>query len=192
MINFIGQQGPTSKWKLAALDICILALQLVMLSVSVKRRDLKKNLVKISGGGSSATERAEGAEGATSESGREDEGQATSISTGDRDQDADSEERGVLRRTDTMSDAGADAEAEDALLPSSAESGEGHADVLDILASGQGVIGNFSLIDTLLQEHNNYVVYRQTRTESATTSGLSPDTLRQLQSIRARFGVGGG
>ena len=185
MIDFIGQQGPTSKWKLGALDICILFLQLVMVSVHVKRRELKKKLAKLSAGGgapNTTTTRA------TSDSAPT----ATAVATNDnanRDQDADDEERGVLHRTDTLSDFGMDPEnEEDALLPSSSESG--HADAMELLSSGQCVIGDFTLINTLLQENRDYAAYRLTRTESGNND--MPETLRRLNTLRTRFGVGGG
>jgi len=185
MIDFIGQQGPTSKWKLGALDICILFLQLVMVSVHVKRRELKKKLAKLSAGGgapNTTTTRA------TSDSATT----ATAAATNDnanRDQDADDEERGVLHRTDTLSDFGMDPEnEEDALLPSSSESG--HADAMELLSSGQCVIGDFTLINTLLQENRDYAAYRLTRTESGNND--MPETLRRLNTLRTRFGVGGG
>ncbi|KAI8938725.1 hypothetical protein NX059_004593 [Plenodomus lindquistii] len=174
MIDFIGQQGPTSKWKLAALDVCILFLQLTMVSVHVKRRELKKKLASLAAGSSTAAPTA-------------DSGPAAA-----RGQDADDEERGVLRRTDTLSDVGADSDHDDAdddaLLPSS--SANGHADALDILTSGQCVIGDFTLIDTLLQENRNYSAYRLTRSESGIND--MPETLRRLNTLRARFGAGRG
>jgi hypothetical protein len=37
VIDFIGQQGPTSRWRLAALDVCILLLQLLMVAVHQRR-----------------------------------------------------------------------------------------------------------------------------------------------------------
>jgi hypothetical protein len=77
---------------------------------------------------------------------------------------------------------------EDALLQSSSESG--HADAADILSSGQCVIGDFTLIDTLLQENRDYAAYRLTRTESGNND--MPETLRRLNTLRTRFGVGGG
>ncbi|KAF2192117.1 DUF1746-domain-containing protein [Zopfia rhizophila CBS 207.26] len=184
MIDFIGQQGPTSKWKLASLDTCILVLQLVMVSVHVKRRELKKNLAKITSSTSTSRE-STGAQASASTGENAGAGAATNS---DRNQDADSEERCVLRRTDTLSDIGADADEEDALLPSSSETGTA-IDALDALASGQVLIGDFHPINTLLQEHENY---RQTRSESGASSSLSPSTLRQLHTIRVRFGVGGG
>jgi hypothetical protein len=184
MIDFIGQQGPTSKWKLGALDLCILALQLVMVSVHVKRRELKKKLAKISAGGTATTE----TDGATSDEPDNAVQATTTNENAARDQDVDNEERGVLRRTDTLSDIGVDPDEEDALLSSSSEAG--HPDALDILTSGQCAIGDFSLIDTLIQENRNYSAYRLTRSEGSMND--MPETLRRLNTLRTRFGVGGG
>lgn len=190
MIDFVGQQGPTSKWKLGALDVCVLFLQLVMVSVHVKRRALKRKLALASAG--SAASGTPATDGATADSGAD-----TAPPTNDnaaREQDADDEERGMLHRTDTLSDMGADADAdddEDALLPPSEC---GHVDALDMLTSGQCLIGEFTLVDTLLEENKKYAAYRLTRSsESTGTSGNDmPETLRRLNTLRTRFGVGGG
>ena len=88
-----------------------------------------------------------------------------------------------------MSDIGADPVDEDLLLHSTTE--PGHVDALDALTSGQCVILSAGVIDTILRENENYRVFRQTRTESS-LSGDMPDTLRRLNTLRARFGVGGG
>jgi hypothetical protein len=171
MIDFIGQQGPTSTWTLGALDTCLLALQLVMVSVHVKRRELKKKLATLSAGGGGAT--------------------ATTANAA-LDQDADDEERGQLHRTDTLSDIGAapvDEDEDDALLPAASE--PGHADALDMLTSGQCVIGEFSALDTLLHENRDYSAYRLTRSESSGMNDM-PETLRRFNTLRTRFGVGGG
>ena len=177
MIDFIGQQGPTSKWKLAGLDMCIMLLQLVMVSVHVKRRQAKKTVAQISAG---PTETSDAQEGETADQPQTDAA---------RNQDVDAEERGVLRRTDTLSDIGTDLDEEETLLPAS----EGaHMDALDLLISGQCIIGEFTLIDTLIDEHYKYQAFRQTRADAGGSSSLSPTALRQLQSIRMRFGVGGG
>ncbi|KAK1909178.1 hypothetical protein P3342_011256 [Pyrenophora teres f. teres] len=185
MIDFIGQQGPTSKWKLGALDVCILFLQLVMVSVHVKRRELKKKLAKLSAG--ATTSNATATDRATSDP----PPPATTAANSDnavRGQDVDDEERGVLHRTDTMSDIGLDPDSEqDALLPTSES---GHGDAMEVLSSGQCVIGDFTLFDTLLQENRNYSAYRLTRTESGMND--MPETLRRLNTLRTRFGVGGG
>ncbi|KAF2845338.1 DUF1746-domain-containing protein [Plenodomus tracheiphilus IPT5] len=185
MIDFIGQQGPTSKWTLGALDVCILFLQLVMVSVHVKRRELKKKLAQLSAGSSTTTT----THAATSDDSAAAEAAPISSDAAARAQDADDEERGVLRRTDSLSDLGVDPDSEeDALLPSSSE--HGRADVLDVLTSGQCIIGDFTLIDTLLQENRNYSAYRLTRSEAGIND--MPETLRRLNTLRARFGVGGG
>lgn len=203
MIDFIGQQGPTNKWKLASLDIALLLLEMVMLAVHVKRRDLKKNLARISAGAeTSDTAAAEGSTDAETASSAPPAATATSTAPANttnseaaaREQDADAEERGVLRRTDTFSDLGADPEEdeENVLLPSSETR---HADALDMLTSSQCVVAELTLIDTLLQAHADYNVYRQTRAESSSSSASSSvpsSTLRQLQAIRMRIGVGGG
>ncbi|KAL6703694.1 hypothetical protein ACN47E_009388 [Coniothyrium glycines] len=183
MIDFIGQQGPTSKWKLCALDWCILLLQVVMVSVHVKRRELKKKLAKLSAGETTAPTTS-----ATTAAPAEQPAHATTENAA-REQDADDEERGVLHRTDTLSDIGADPEdEEDALLPPSSESSP--ADALDILTSGQCVVADLTLVDTLLQENRNYSAYRLTRAESGIND--MPETLRRLNTLRTRFGVGGG
>ncbi|KAF2279394.1 DUF1746-domain-containing protein [Westerdykella ornata] len=184
MIDFIGQQGPTSKWKLAALDVCILILQLVMASVTVKKRELKKKMGNTSVGsgmGSSIRNETENAEGQVNEN----------RPGTHREQDADAEERGILRRTDTLSDIDNDQPEEEETLLSTACTSH-PADALDTLYSGHCLIGEFSIIDTMLQEHADYQVYRQTRSETASSARLSPNALRQLHNIRATFGVGGG
>lgn len=179
MIDFIGQQGPTSKWTLGALDVCILFLQLVMVSVHVKRRELKKKLARLAAGGASSTTTRAASDSAATETPNDNLG---------REQDADDEERGVLHRTDTLSDLGADpGDEEDALLPSSES---GHADAMEVLSSGQCVIGEFTLIDTLIEENRNYSAYRLTRTESGMND--MPETLRRLNTLRTHFGVGRG
>ncbi|KAF2132178.1 DUF1746-domain-containing protein [Dothidotthia symphoricarpi CBS 119687] len=183
MIDFIGQQGPTSKWKLGGLDMCILLLQLVMVSVHVKRRELKKKLAKESTGGDAPTNNGAAMDTAAAVDTQE----AVTPDNQAREQDVDSEERGLLRRTDSMSDIGVEPDEDDSLLPLSSE--VGHVDALDVLASGQCVVGDFALVDTLLEENSNYNAYRRTRLEG--TSDM-PETLRRLNAIRQRFGVGGG
>ena len=95
--------------------------------------------------------------------------------------------RGVGARM-TIGSFSEDAEEDDALLGSSSEVGQ--TDALDILTSGQCIIGEFSLIDTIMQENKNYSAYRLTRSESGMND--MPETLRRLNTLRTRFGVGGG
>jgi hypothetical protein len=184
IIDFVGQQGPTSKWKLGALDLCILLLQLVMVAVHAKRRELKRKLAKLATGTPSSADRA------TADAAGDDAAQETANENAAREQDADDEERGVLHRTDTLSDVGADPDEEDALLSSLDTSDTGHSDALELLTSGQCVIGDFTLIDTLLQENKKYAAYRLTRTESG--MGDMPEALRRINTLRTRFGAGGG
>ncbi|KZM19629.1 uncharacterized protein EKO05_0004066 [Ascochyta rabiei] len=188
MIDFIGQQGPTSKWKLGGLDLCILVLQLIMVSAHAKRRDLKTQFKRISAGEAPSSNAADAPNTNTDTAG--DNAAAAAISeTTARGQDADDEERGELRRTDTMSDIGAESEEADALLQSTSETG--HVDALDLLSSGQCVILSAGVVDTIWHENENYRAFRQTRTESG-LSGDMPETLRRLNTLRARLGVGGG
>ncbi|KAJ4990448.1 hypothetical protein SVAN01_04110 [Stagonosporopsis vannaccii] len=185
MIDFIGQQGPTSKWKLGGLDLCILVLQMIMVSVHVKRRDLKKQLAQTTIGEAPSSS---GADTATSDPAGDTTTPAANENAARR-QDADDEERGVLRRTYTLSDIGAYPDEGDSLLQPTQETG--HIDALDVLTSGQCVILSAGVIDTMVRENENYGVFRQTRTESG-LSGDMPETLRRLNTLRARFGVGGG
>lgn len=185
IIDFIGQQGPTSKWKLGGLDLCILVLQMIMVSAHVKRRELKKQLAQLTSGEAPSSS---AADIATSDTAGEGTTPATSDNTA-RGQDADDEERGVFRRTDSLSDIGADSDEEDSLMQSTQETG--HVDALDVLVSGQCVILSAGVIGTMLRENDNYRVFRQTRTDSS-LSGDMPETLRRLNTLRARFGAGGG
>ncbi|KAJ4366663.1 hypothetical protein N0V95_000164 [Ascochyta clinopodiicola] len=185
-IDFIGQQGPTSKWKLAGLDLCILVLQLIMVSAHVKRRDLKTQFKQISAGEAPS---GHAADAPSTNAADDNAAAATTGETAARRQDADDEERGELRRTDTMSDIGAEPEEADVLLPSTSETG--HVDALDLLSSGQCVILSAGVVDTMWRENENYRTFRQTRTESG-LGGDMPETLRRLNTLRARFGVGGG
>jgi len=63
-------------------------------------------------------------------------------------------------------------------------------DALDLLSSGQCVLADFTIVDTLLHEHTHYAAYRRTRAEAAPSH--MPETLRRLNTLRARFGAGGG
>jgi hypothetical protein len=186
LIDFIGQQGPSPKWKLAGLDVCVLALQLLMVAIHVKRRELKKALAAASASTDAVP---------TSDT-------APQSASAPRGQDADDEERGQLHRSDTLSDFAADDGDDDdddghghgldddgdqgALLPAS---DSGYTDALDLLTSGHCVVANVSLVDTLLAEHANYTAFRQS---DSAMSGDMPATLRRLNTLRTRLGVGGG
>jgi hypothetical protein len=187
LIDFIGQQGPSPKWKLAGLDVCILALQLLMVAIHVKRRELKKALAAAS----ASTDVVPTSDTAPP---------PPQSASAPRGQDADDEERGQLHRSDTLSDFAADDGDDDdgghghghddgdqgALLPAS---DSGYTDALDLLTSGHCVVANVSLVDGLWAEHANYTAFRQS---DGAMSGDMPATLRRLNTLRTRLGVGGG
>lgn len=43
LIDFVGQLGPTSKWRLVYMDVLVLALQVVMLGVGIEKRRIFQN-----------------------------------------------------------------------------------------------------------------------------------------------------
>ncbi|KAF2814660.1 DUF1746-domain-containing protein [Mytilinidion resinicola] len=182
IIDFIGQQGPSSKFHLAALDISVMVLQVVMLSVHVKRRNLKKRLPKPSGTETTPTT-------------------APATETADQprnpEQDADAEERGVLRRTDTFSDIGQEPDEEDELLPTAEDastrpSAPG-ADLLDALNSGQVVIADLHVLDTLWEEHETYSANLTARSSGASntaSASLGTNFSGAFDTFRMRLGGG--
>ena len=166
----------------------MLFLQLVMLSVHVKRRKLRRNLPPITGlRANEEPARPPGPIEGTTHPG----------------QDADAEERGVLQRADTPSDIDQGLDGPDGLLLSpqetSSNSSASSTDVLDALNSGQVVVADLHIINTLLQEHRNYQAYQQARANGVVnasnplnSAGLATDLSgRRLRaSIRMRLGGG--
>ena len=182
LIDFIGQHGPSPKWKLAGLDVCILALQLLMVAIQAKRRELMKMLAA-----------APTTANTTPTTAADDTASPPQPSaSASRGQDADDEERGQLHRSDTLSDFAADdgdddgGDDGDALLPAS---DSGYTDALDLLTSGHCLVANVSLVDTLFAEHANYTAFRQS--DGAMGRDV-PATLRRLNTLRTRLGVGAG
>ncbi len=134
LIDFVGQESPVSKWRLLALDVLVLALQVLILAVTLERKKLGVD-------GDVLVEEVEEAR-----------------------QDHDSEERGMLRRDETAQDGielqnirhtssgrtGGDEDRErDELLDSdeSTEPREQHP--LDPFLTGQAVIVNVHVMDTI-------------------------------------------
>jgi hypothetical protein len=191
LIDFIGQQGPSPKWKLAGLDVCILALQLLMVAIHVKRRELKKVLAAASTTTTTTTD------ATPTTTANDTTAPSQPSASAPRGQDADDEERGQLHRSDTLSDFAADDgdddddddnddQDRDALLPTS---DSGYTDALDLLTSGHCIVADVSLVDTLFAEHANYTAFRQS---DGAMGGDMPATLRRLNTLRTRLGVGGG
>ncbi len=134
MIDFVGQESPVSKWRLLALDVLVLALQVLILAVTLERK-------KIAVDGDVLVEEVEEAR-----------------------QDHDSEERGMLRRDETAQDGielqdirhtssgrtGGDEDRERDELHDSDESIEPREQhPLDPFLTGQAVIVNVHVMDTI-------------------------------------------
>ena len=153
LMDLIGQKGPTSRWRLAALDACVVVLQLVMASVHVKHRALKKPLQQ----DHAPAQAGDGAAGGTTA------------------QDLDAEERGVLRRTDSLSGGSEpDSDGTEDGLSARAIGGGG-------LESGQAVVADLFVWDAMVQEHARSQAAERMRARShAADVSLAP-----LQQLRA-------
>lgn len=163
LLDFVGQLGPSSKLRLVLLDLGILLLQLVALAATVKRRALNK--------GKNV--------GAAGEAG-------TSEESGVR-QDHDAEERGVIRQPPSPSSSHdvQDTAAADS-IPRSRPSSRTWA-MADLLASGQTVIAELYIWDTLRDQHNAYA--NRTLASSSATSALSPELAAALRTQRWQLNV---
>ena len=86
LIDFVGERGPVSKWRLVALDALVVALEMVMMGLELERRRLKKRI----GGGGQERSRGE-------ETRQEQDPNVESRDTQEERQDIEAEERGVRR-----------------------------------------------------------------------------------------------
>jgi len=163
LLDFVGQLGPSSKFRLVLLDIFILFLQLIALAATVKRRSM----------GKTKHPTAARAARTTSDS-------AVATLSG---QDHDAEERGVPRRPlSPLTSFSSHPEGSTSDLTSrTPPSSRTHA-MADLLASGQGVIAELYIWDTLRDQHNAYVS-RVMSSRSATTS-LNPEIAAALRQRR--------
>jgi len=159
-LDFVGQLGPSSKLRLVLLDMFILLLQLIALAATVKRRSM----------GKSKPPTVTRATRSTSDS-------AVATLSG---QDHDAEERGLQRRSlsplpSFSSHPESSASDVTSRTPPSSRT---HA-LADLLASGQGVIAELYVWDTLRDQHNAYVI-RALSSRSATTA-LNPEFAAALR-----------
>jgi hypothetical protein len=163
LLDFIGQVGPSSKIRLVLLDLGILMLQLVALAATVKRRGLKQGKSVGTSGEAAGSEEA-----------------------GTR-QDHDAEERGVLRQPASPSPSHdvAEASAEHS-IPRSRPSSRTWA-MADLLASGQTVIAELYIWDTLRDQHNAYA--NRTLSSPSAASALSPELAAALRTQRWQLNV---
>ncbi|KAK8201781.1 hypothetical protein BKA81DRAFT_303076 [Phyllosticta paracitricarpa] len=134
LIDWIGQHGQASKPHLILLDFVVFILQLIMLSATLKIQKVKK-------GESTRT---------NTVNRRQADAEASSPSAS---QDVDSEERGVLRRSSTVSNLQDLVPNErDQLLGDEEAPGTDSQTVLDTLSSGQALIAELFVADTVREQ----------------------------------------
>ncbi|KAF2140892.1 uncharacterized protein K452DRAFT_309355 [Aplosporella prunicola CBS 121167] len=181
LIDWIGQQGPTSKFHLLLLDLLILALQLVMLSAYLKSYKLKKN--------KEPTETNTGARTA---------GAARGTTAARPRQDVDSEERGILRRSSSLSDLQdrtPPSERDELLNDTRSLGSSSLAATLDTLESGQAVVADLYVADTVREQVNmlfngEYMTRDATTTSSERRRELLARLGRRRFAFTARLGGG--
>ena len=155
LIDFVGQDSPVSRWRLLVLDAMVLALQILILGITLERRKLAVEY------GENLVEEVEEAR-----------------------QDHDSEERGTLRRDDTVDDdielqdirhtssgrTGGDEDRErDELLDPNGSNEPPDQHPLDPFLTGQAVIVNVHFIDTIRSQWH----FAADASGEATTSGAA-------------------
>ncbi|EKG09735.1 protein of unknown function DUF1746 fungi [Macrophomina phaseolina MS6] len=170
LIDWIGQQGPTSKSRLFLLDCFIFTLQVVMLAATLKLQKVKKR--KETGSPHEDPTPVEAAEGS-----------APRTTTR---QDVDAEERGVLRRSSTLSTLQDHRPTERNELLSGSEIPESSLQAtLDALNSGQAVVAELAIFDTIREQID--VAFNSPNTETAESATLTAgDRRRQLAAVLAR------
>ena len=135
LIDFVGQESPVSRWSLLFLDAMVLALQILVMAITLERRKLAIEY------GDVVVEEVEEAR-----------------------QNHDSEERGMLRRDDIVQDeielqemwhtssgrTGGDEDRErDELIHAEGGNEPQHQHALDGFLTGQAIIVNVRVIDTI-------------------------------------------
>ena len=183
LIDFVGQQGPISKVKLVLLDIMTLVFQLCILSVTVERKALK---VEIEGGGTGT--------------------RLTTETTTTFGQDHDSEERGVLRSSNTNTSAGVsgielqellpnredDAREREELVNHPSSRGDSNEDSrsdhpLNAFSTGEYVIVNLHIMDTIrTQWSRSGTIETDTSAASASASSNSSSAAAMAAVIAQR------
>ncbi|KAK3330401.1 hypothetical protein B0H66DRAFT_468182 [Apodospora peruviana] len=166
IIDFVGQQPSTSKLGLLFLDVVILAVQCLMLTVHQERERLRKAVLP--------SLRAVGAAVSTGEATAASVDRLEEGPTVPSTQDQDAEERGVLRDEEGAIELqplhggsiGGNDRDPDASHESNSSSGNrqavtyshtgGNVDMLDVLRSGNAVLGNFHVVHAVRTVGNDY------------------------------------
>ena len=170
LIDFVGQESPVSRWRLLVLDGIVLALQMLILAVTLERKKLAAEYVS-----------------------------ALVEEVGQEGQDHDSEERGMLRRDDATRDGielqeirhassgrtGGDEDRErDELL----DPGEGNerreSHPLDPFLTGQTVIVNIHVVDTIRSQWR----FTAETSGAATSSGVAAVAAAAERTLSFRLG----
>lgn len=159
LIDFIGQRPPTSRLAFVLLDLVVLGAQCLMLAVHQERERLKK---AVSPGLPTISASAVAAGGAGGGDGQTQDAAAAGQAGGTA-QDHDAEERGVLRRDETEGDnegeeielqplAGSSGgtttptDEDEERAAGTYSSAAASADLLDMMRSGNAVLGNFHVV----------------------------------------------
>ncbi len=151
LIDFIGQRPPTSRLAFLLLDLVVLGAQCLMLAVHQERERLKK---AVTPGLPTISASAVSGAGEQTQEGAQESGTA---------QDHDAEERGVLRTSETeganeggegielqpLAGSGGtttQADEDDERAAGTYSSAAASADMLDMMRSGNAVLGNFYIV----------------------------------------------
>jgi hypothetical protein len=175
IMDFIGVKGPTSKFHLLLMDALILMLQLVMLSLNIKNRALKKRL--------GAHDRSiAGPRASTGNA----EQEPTSI------EDLDAEERGVRRRSSSVSSSSALDPETQIFYSIDDHSGNSpaHHDFLDTLSTGQAVITDLYIIDTIQEQFRAYNNRPRASSSSSSTARSASAIAAEIAGRRNGFRTG--
>jgi hypothetical protein len=172
LLDFIGQQGPTSKLYLFLLDIFVTFLQFLSLAVVVKRKDLEK--IKEPSTASSQP---------TTTAPAETEPLAT--------QDHDAEERGERRRGSILEEALAPEESAGLLDEPGEHRGSASSNLQytqsDVIASGQAMIAELYVWDTFRNQYNAYNEYRSSIARSGAGESVAVNVGRRRYELNLPF-----
>ncbi|OQN97796.1 hypothetical protein B0A48_16117 [Cryoendolithus antarcticus] len=141
IMDFIGQQGPSSKVMLLLLDLLVLWLQLVQLSAHLSREKLRN-----------------APSGVTA---------ARAVTAVPSAQDLDSEERGVRRSLETDEQTGIELQSlnpsgrtldpeSEPLVAAAADAPQADAIIFDAFYSGQIILGDFDIWTTAVEQWKHY------------------------------------
>ena len=164
ILDFIGQQGPTSKLRLLLLDVLILVLQFMALATIHERNELDARKTP--------------------------DESTTSTTIGTNNQDHDAEERGEVRGTSIGSDAIELQDLGDNRLGTAMQGPEGPAQnhtfaISDNIASGQAIIGDFLLLDSARRMYRAYEDRRRQMRE--TDARVAEGGLVAMHGLRQRL-----